>query len=571
MARKKNDRINRKRIYFLFILLLAAFALISYRLVNIQYVYASDYKSDANKQHIDESILDAKRGKIIGRNGTELAISLIERTVCANPNFVKNPEQEAKILADYLEINVDEVIEKLSNKELGFVYIKRKVDAELAQKVIDLKLDGIFVQNESKRFYSQDFLAASIIGFTGIDNYGLSGIELEYEKYLRGVDGKIITDQDVAGTAIPNTHQQFIEPVNGNDVFITIDSQIQFIAEQKLEKAVNEFSAKQGMAIVMNPKNGEIYAMADYPNFNLNNYEEFDQGLYKSLCTSFTYEPGSTFKIINVSAALDNNCVSSDQYFHLPYKIQVGDREIREIFRRSAIDYTTKEIIQHSSNVGAVTIALSMGEKLFWESMKKFGFGELTGIDLPGEERGLLQNYQTWPKSTIGALAIGQSISVTPIQLLRAVSAVANGGYLVTPRVVKEIKIGEESITFEERDQKVKILKEETCNQVKDMMLSVVENGTGEAAQVEGVKVCGKTGTAEKANKNGPGYDEGRVITSFIGFAPYEDPEVAIIVVIDEPIGDENSIWGGTVAAPVFSELMQFSLQRLKISENYNF
>ncbi len=571
MIRKKNDKVNRKRIYFLFILFLIAFSLISYRLVNIQYIYASKYKNDAQYQHIDESILNSKRGKIFDRNGNELAISLIERTVYANPQSVVNPDDEAKILSEILEIDVNEIAKKLKNKELGFVYIKRKVNAEIAQKIIDINLPGIYVKNESKRFYPQDSLAASIIGFTGMDNNGLSGIELQYEKYLRGVDGKVVAEKDVFGNVIPGNFQKYIEPVNGDDIVITIDSQIQFIAEKKLEEVVNEFSAKHGIAVVMNPKNGEIYALANYPGFNLNNYEDFDTELYKSLGVSFTYEPGSTFKIINVASALDNNCVSSNQMFHLPYRIQVGDREIREIFRRSAVDYSTKEIIQHSSNVGAVTVALSMGEKLFWESIKEFGFGELTGIDLAGEEPGLFYDYKSWPESAIGALAIGQNISVTPIQLVRAVCAIANGGYLVTPNIIKEIRIDEDMVTFEEMDRKVRILKEETSSQVKDMMLSVVENGTGTSAQVEGVKVCGKTGTAEKTNENGAGYDEGRVITSFIGFAPYEDPEVAILVVVDEPIGGENEIWGGTVAAPVFSELMEFSLQRLKISDNYNF
>ncbi|HJX01664.1 MAG TPA: penicillin-binding transpeptidase domain-containing protein, partial [Candidatus Humimicrobiaceae bacterium] len=227
----------------------------------------------------------------------------------------------------------------------------------------------------------------------------------------------------------------------------------------------------------------------------------------------------------------------------------------------------TGEIIKNSWNVGAVTVALSMGKKIFWESIKEFGFGELTGIELPGEEKGLFYDYKTWPASTIGALAIGQSISVTPLQLLRAVCAVANGGYLVTPTIVKEIKLLENdednNISTEEGN---KIISPETADALKEMMLSAVEEGTGTKAQIEGIKVCGKTGTAEKANINGVGYSEGRQITSFIGFAPYEDPEVAIIVVVDEPQGEENTIWGGTVAAPAFRDIMEFSLRRLKFS-----
>jgi len=217
--------------------------------------------------------------------------------------------------------------------------------------------------------------------------------------------------------------------------------------------------------------------------------------------------------------------------------------------------------------VGAVTVALSMGKKLFWESIKQFGFAEQTGIDFPGEESGYLYDYKTWPESTIGAMAIGQSITVTPIQLLRAASAIANGGYLLTPSLVKEIRLNEDQLETDNTASRVRILEQSTCNLVKDMMLSVVEEGTGQMASVEGVRVCGKTGTAEKANKNGVGYDEGRVITSFIGFAPYQDPRVAILIVIDEPHGGENEIWGGTVAAALFSRLMHFSLQRVAIMD----
>jgi cell division protein FtsI/penicillin-binding protein 2 len=240
---------------------------------------------------------------------------------------------------------------------------------------------------------------------------------------------------------------------------------------------------------------------------------------------------------------------------------------IKEIFRTYNIAYSTMEIIQHSSNIGAVKIALSMGDRLLWESMDKFGFGKLTGIELPGEEKGLLHDYKTWPASTIGALAIGQSIAVTPLQLLNAVCTIANGGFLVEPFIVKEIKDFESAAKTLPSDENNRLLSGGTVRDLKDMMLAVVENGTGTRAQIEGVKVCGKTGTAEKVNVNGVGYSEGRVITSFMGFAPYEQPEIAIIVVVDEPQGSENTVWGGTVAAPVFKEIMEFSLNRLKVYE----
>lgn len=560
MIRKKYDKMDRKRIYFLFFFLLAGFFVICYQLVNIQFIHASKYITYADFQHTDESILDSKRGKILDRNGIELAVSLIEKTIYADPRQVVDPADQARILADILEMDREKIQGLLSNEDLGFVYIKRKVETEVAERIQEINLPGIYIKNEGKRFYPHDDLAASLIGFTGTDNKGLSGIELHYEKNLRGVDGKFISEKDVFGNIIPGSKQTYIEPINGADVILTIDSQIQFLAQKELAKTVHRYNAAGGSIVIMDPNNGEILAMADYPGFDLNNYEDYDSEYYKLNGTSFTYEPGSTFKIVGVAAAVDKNIIGSQQVFHLPPRIQVGDREIKEIFRSHNIDYSTRDIIKHSSNVGAVVIALSMGKQLFWESIKEFGFSEPTGIDYPGEESGYLFNYQTWPESTIGAMAIGQSITVTPIQLLRAASAIANGGYLLTPTLAKEIRLNENIMESKDTANRVRVMDQETSKHLKDMMLSVVEDGTGGMAGVEGVKVCGKTGTAEKANKNRPGYDEGRVITSFIGFAPYEDPKVAMLIVIDEPQGGE--IWGGTVAAPLFSKLMQFSLQR---------
>jgi len=565
MIRENNNKINRKRIYFLFILFILAFIAIMYKLISIQYTYSSKYREDAKFQHMDEFVINSKRGKILDRNGVELAVSLVEKTVYANPKFIISPEYEAKALSGILDLDKETIKEKLENEELGFVYIQRKISAEQAELINELNLPGIYIQNETKRYYPQNDLASSIIGFTGIDNNGLSGIELQYEKFLRGVDGKFIIEKDVFGDIIPGSKNNYIEPVNGEDIVLTIDSQIQYIAQEKLKEVVDNYNALRAITVVMNPVNGEVYALASYPGFDLNNYQDYDPQLYKTTGISYTYEPGSTFKIINIASALENNCVGSNQIFYLRPSILVGDRVIKEIFRTYNIEYSTEEILKYSSNIGAVTIALSMGKELFWKSIREFGFGEQTGIDLPGEEAGLFSDYKVWPESTIGALAIGQNISVTPLQLLRAACVIANDGYLVSPNVVYEIRQQNDSIEFPQFNEKVRIISEETANEVKDMMLSVVEEGTGTLAQIENVQVCGKTGTAEKVNENGIGYSEGRSITSFIGFAPYENPKIAIIVVVDEPHGKENEVWGGTVAAPIFKDIMSFSLKRLKI------
>jgi len=565
MVREANNRINRKRAYFLFILFIAAFTLITYRLVSIQYIYASKYKSEADFQHKEEFVVNSKRGKILDRNQVELATSLIEKTVYANPKLVLSPDREAEALAEILELNPDEIKVKLNNKDSGFTYIKRQISSETAELISQLNLPGIYIQNENKRYYPQGDLAASIIGFTGLDNNGLNGIELQYEKILRGVDGKYVIEKDVYGKMIPGSNNNYIAPVDGGEVVLTIDSQIQYIMQEKLEEVAKAYKAENAIAVVMNPKTGEIYAMGSYPGFDLNTYQDFDEALYKNQGTSFTYEPGSTFKIVNISSSIDSGSIKPDQTFNLPPSILVGDKWIREIHRNYNIKYTTGEIIKYSSNIGAVTSALAMGKQLFYEYIKKYGFGEKTGIDIPGEEPGLIYNYKNWPSSMIGALAIGQSIAVTPLQLVRAACVIANGGYLVTPYIVKEVRLANDKIEQPQKQASTSIIGKETAAAVKDMMLSCVQDGTGTAAQIEGVNICGKTGTAQKVNKTGIGYTDGRVITSFVGFAPYEDPEIAIIVVVDEPQGPDNLIWGSTVAAPVFKDLMNFSLKRLRI------
>ena len=566
MNREKNTfKINRKRIYFLFILFFIAFSLISYRLVSIQYFDASKYQSYAQFQHTDEFKLHSKRGKIFDRNGIELAISLIEKTIYANPKEVLDPSYQAEVLSGLLNISKEELELKLGDKELGFVYLKRKIAAEEAEEIARLDLPGIYMQDETKRYYPQEELAAQIIGFTGTDDNGLYGIEIQYESILRGVDGKAVAEKDVFGNVLPGNMKSYIDPVDGKDIVLTIDSQIQYITEKSLEQVCAKYNAQGATAIVMDPNSGEILAMATYPGFNPNNYQDYEAKDYKAGAISFTYEPGSTFKIINVAGALENNTVGKDQVFDLPPSIRVSDRIIKEIFRTSNIQYSTREIIQYSSNVGAVMLALSMGNKLYWESINEFGFGQVTGIELPGEENGIFHDYETWPASTIGALAIGQAISVTPLQLLRAVSSIANGGYLVRPTIIKEIKLGGGAGSEYPDNSMTEIISSSTAGAIKEMMLAVVENGTGTNAQIEGVKVCGKTGTAEKVNENGTGYSEGRSITSFMGFAPYDDPGIAIIVVVDEPRGEERTVWGGTVAAPVFKSIMEYSLNRLKV------
>jgi len=565
MIRADNTKANRIRIFFLFFLFLGAFAYIIFKLVSIQYISADKYKIQAEYQYKDSFSLKSRRGKIFDRNGIELASSIIEKTITANPKLIKDPVKASEDLAKILLIDKDELTRKLSDKNIGFLYIARKIDSSEADKIADLNLEGIYIEDESKRYYPQNDLASTLIGFTGTDNIGLTGLELKYEEILRGIDGTVSAQKDVFGQIIQTNSENYSPPVDGGDIILTIDSQIQYYAQKKLKEVAEKYKSEKAIAVLMNPQTGEIYALAQYPTFDLNKYADVDPKNYNNLGVSFVYEPGSTFKIVNISSALENKCVNTSQVFHLAPSIKVGDRVIKEIYRTYGVDYQLKDIIKYSSNIGAVTVALSMGNKLYYESMIKYGLGNYSGINIPGEEKGLIADYKTWPASSIGAMAIGQGIAVTPIQLIRAVSVIANGGYLITPSVVSETKSADGTIDRELSGESTQIISTQTAQEVKDMMLSVVEDGTGTGtlARIEGVKVCGKTGTAQKANKNSPGYDEGLVVTSFVGFAPYENPKIACIVIIDEPKGNEEEIWGGTVAAPVFSDLVNFALNKI--------
>ena len=563
MIREDNTKANRIRIFFLFFLFLGAFAYIILRLVSIQYISADKYKIQAEYQYKDNFSLKSIRGRIFDKNGIELASSIIEKTITANPKLIKDPVKASEGLAKILLIDKDELTRKLSDKNIGFLYVARKIDSIDADKIADLGLEGIYIEDESKRYYPQNDLASTLIGFTGTDNTGLTGLELKYEEILRGIDGTVSAQKDVFGQIINTNSEKYSPPVDGGDIILTIDSQIQYYAQKKLKEVADKYKSEKAIAILMNPKTGEIYALAQYPTFDLNKYTVVDPKNYNNLGVSFVYEPGSTFKIVNISSALENKSVNTSQVFHLAPSIKVGDRVIEEIYRTYGVDYQLKDIIKYSSNIGAVTVALSMGNKLYYESMMKYGFGDYSGINIPGEEKGLVADYKTWPASLIGAMAIGQGIAVTPIQLIRAVSVIANGGYLITPFVVSETKSADGTIDKKLPLDNIQIISEQTAQEVKDMMLSVVEDGTGKQAKIEGVEVCGKTGTAQKANKNSAGYDEGLVVTSFIGFAPYDNPEIACIVIIDEPKGNEKEIWGGTVAAPVFADLVNFALNKI--------
>jgi stage V sporulation protein D (sporulation-specific penicillin-binding protein) len=534
----------------------------------LQALEAQQYIESANIQQNKSYNLFSKRGKIYDRNGEELAVSLPQITIFANPYFVKDQLNYAIKLSEILNLDVEVLKEKLSKSNCGFVYIVRKISPELANQVMELNLEGIYSTREDKRFYPNGSLACNFIGFVGLDNIGLTGVELEYEKQLHGVDGEISAKYDGFGRPIPGTYSLKKDPIDGYDVYLTIDENIQYYAESRLKKAIEENGAKGGVIVIIEPQTGEVIAMANYPNFNLNEFDQVDKELSKNLSISFNYEPGSILKFVTAASAIDSGAVSKDAIFHLPPTIKVGGKIISEPFRHVAMDYSVADILINSANVGAVILTSQMSDEIYYNYLSNFGFGKPTGIDLPGEESGLLFHYDLWSSSTKATMSFGQGISTTPIQLIQAMATIVNNGIAPNIHIVKKIygKNGDIDYSPKIKVAENRIISSECADAIKSMLIRVVEEGTGKNAKIEGYTVGGKTGTAQKPIIGGRGYYSDKNITSFIGFAPAENPALVCLVVIDEPSTSKGQVWGSTVAAPVFKDVVSFTLKYLRIS-----
>jgi len=565
MKSRESNRTDRRLLALLFFLVFSLLA-ITVRLILIQVVEAKKYNALARKQRIRCVELAPHRGVLYDRDREELAVSINADTVYATPYLVEKPSNVATQLSAILKVDRKELLDKLTREDCGFVYLARKIDPKKASAVEKLDLEGIGFLEENRRYYPYNKLAANVIGFVGTENNGLSGLELYLDKYLRGIPGQIMTEKDPLGRDIPGGFTKLTPSTDGNSAVLTVDKEIQYKAEVELGNCLEQHGAKAGSVIVMNPGSGEIYAIANAPSYDPNKYTKAKVDSYKNRAVCDVYEPGSTLKTFVISAAIEEGIFSPDTWFHLPGTIRVSDRVIGESHPRPPKDYTLTDIIKYSSNVGAVTVGMKLGKESLYRYFQDFGLIEKTGIDFPGEARGFMLSPSQWSGSTIGNVPFGQGISVTPIGLTRAYAVFANDGIIVNPYLVSRVVSAQGNILMDEkrdagRDEK-KVVSPKTAREIRYMMEKVVEEGTGKNAQIPGYRVAGKTGTAQKPKENGRGYDPGRYIASFIGFAPVEDPQVLVLVVIDEP---QDVIWGGAVAAPVFKNITEFSLHHLKI------
>jgi cell division protein FtsI (penicillin-binding protein 3) len=502
----------------------------------------------ASTQQVDNVTVPAPRGTIFDRYGRELAISEDAATVYATPYLVKNPVAAAKRLAPLLGRPVDQLATTLADRSTGFVYLARKINVRRGARIRRLGIEGIGVMDDERRYYPEGLLASQVLGTVGIDNTGLSGLELQLDGVLHGEDGHQRVVRDARGD--PVSLRQLHDERPGTDLHLTIDSTLQGEAENVLADVGATYQPKGATAIVMDPRNADILAMANWPRVNANAVEEAPPWARANRAIGFTYEPGSTFKSITVAGALQDRRVRPDTSFTIGPQIQVADRVIKEAHGTGGI-FTVSDILARSSNVGAVRVGQRLGATRFDYWVRRFGFGSMTNIPLPGESPGIVPHVEDYSGSSIGNLPIGQGLAVTPLQLADAYAAIANGGTLLKPRLV----IGQN------RPPGRRVISRRTAIRLQRMLEGVLgPDGTAPEAAVAGYDLAGKTGTAEKAEDGG--YSESRFVASFIGFAPARNARLLVAVIVDEPKGDHT---GGEVAAPAFEKIASFALPYLGI------
>jgi cell division protein FtsI (penicillin-binding protein 3) len=547
------------RFSLVLVVLVALLLVVSARLVQIQIIEGPAYAAAAARQRTRDIVLSPERGFILDREGEVLAESVDARTIYAVPTAVVDKEATARALAGILGGSEDAYLEKLG-RDSSFVYIARKVDISLAEGVQALGIEGLGLIADSRRVYPSNELACQVLGFVGVDDEGLSGLELYYDRLLAGTPGRMIAERDTRGRPIPGGVTMEEDAVDGKDLVLTIDKDIQYQAQVALAQAVETWGAKAGSVVVMDPTNGEILAMASVPQFNPNRFGEASEDAFRNRSIVDTYEPGSTIKSLTAAAVIDAEIFEPGSMFELPPPIEVGGRTIHESHWRTTVQWSLTQIVTNSSNVGAVKLGMALGEQGLYDYFSRFGLTEQTGVDFPGEVKGYLPSPDLWSPSSIATIPFGQGVSMTPLQLARALSAIANGGELVTPHFLKDVP---EAPEIEPAWPKQRAISERTATAMRAVLTDVVNEGTGAAAAVPGYQVAGKTGTAQKARTDGQaGYDPGKYVASFSGFLPASDPRVLIIVTIDEPT---NSIYGGTVAAPTFGTIAAFCVEHLKI------
>ena len=552
----------RTRQYLIFFLLITLLFALLARLFYLQIFRFDKFSRMASEQHNKVSKVLPRRGTIFDRYMDPLATNLEVASICANPRVIRDKETTAAILSDVLGVDKTVLLNKIS-RDKAFVWIKRKVDDEVKDEVVKKNLRGVYFVVESKRNYSNDNMASHVLGFVGIDNEGLEGLELLFNEKLRGKPGWRHLVRDARQRTVLLNEEESIPPLNGYNLVLTIDSVIQYITEEELKVMVDKFHPSVATAIVMDPFTGRVLALANYPDYDLNKFYETPRKHMKNIAVADVYEPGSVFKIVTASAALNEGLISVDDEIYCENgEYRVGGRILHDFHPYGDLTFTN--VISKSSNIGTVKVAQKLGEKRVHEYVRKFGFGEKTGIDLPGEVGGIVRPVSIWSRSDISTIPIGQGVAVTPLQLASAISVVANGGYLVKPYIVEGVTTWEGGKYKQfSPEMKRRVLSEETSDKMKKILHEVVNSGTGRRVKSKKYKMCGKTGTAQMVNPEG-GYYPNKYNATFIGFAPMEDPVIAIVVTARGP---HPIYFGGSVAGPTFKKIAERTLEYVGSNE----
>jgi len=556
------EKWTRVRIRLMWVLFVTIFVLVASRAFYLQVVKKDSLVKLAEKQHQRIVPLTPARGVIFDSNNAPLAVSIEMDSCYAEPRNMESLPQAAAKLAPLLALPKEQVEKKLNGNK-NFVWLQRRMAPDLVARIKSLDLDGIGFVKEGKRFYPNSEVASHVVGFTGLDPEGLEGIELKYDSTILGSTGYLVTERDALGRDIDLKGAVVKSADKGHNVTLTLDKNIQYIAEKELTKAVETNGAKAGIALVMEPETGRVLAMANYPNFNPNTYFKYSPQALRNRSISDSFEPGSTFKIFLVASALEEKVIRPTDGFNCENgSYSIGGRTIHDTHRYGSL--SVAQILKYSSNIGAAKIGTRLGQERLYAALTNFGFGERSGIDLPGESGGNLRNKNQWFGVDLATISFGQGVSATALQIATAVSAVANGGLLMKPYLVE--KISDDSgnaLQVFAPVVKRRILSPETAKTVARMLEGVVvEGGTGVNAAVDGYRSAGKTGTAQKVDPLTRGYSVNKRTASFVGFVPLEKPRLTILVVIDEP---KTSSYGGVVAAPAFSAIAQQALCYLKV------
>lgn len=557
--------LGRGRRYITLLLLLCGFGVVLFRLATLQVLQAAELTVKADRQHQKTVSLEGVRGTIVDRHGKMLAMNLEVPSVFGVPTALDSPAKTARSLSPVLHVRADELERKL-RQDRGFVWLARKLDPEQGRRLERMPMEGIGIVLEGRRFYPKGPLLAHVLGFAGMDGEGLEGIERRYESHLHGEKRVTVLQRDALGrTVFPKKMSNEQSPAPGHQLVLTIDEVIQYIVEKELEEAVARAEAKSGTMIVLDPSTGALLASAVSPRFDPNAVSALRPDRWRNRALTDAYEPGSTMKAVLAAAAIEERVMKPDTLvFGEQGRMAIGNTMIHDHEKLGWLSFA--QVIQKSSNVGAAKAGMALGEQRFYRYLQSFGFGERTEIDLPGEAAGLLKHPREWGGRTLASISMGQEIGVTPMQMVSAVAAIANGGVLMRPYVVSEIRDAQGQ-TLKEVQPHVKrrVISPETARTVTTILEGVVTDGTGGKAAIAGFRVAGKTGTAQKIDSRTGRYSASQFVSSFVGYVPANNPRLAMIVVIDEPQGES---WGGTVAAPVFNRVGEQVLNYLGVSSD---